>query len=120
VKSRKCLVGRAMAVTDDVAALFFRAVDRDRHRTLAVRRTFVALVENGRSSLWRLLIPAPPRLSGANSRQHVADALLNNGVGEVVEVRRFGIDDDNAGASRFRSRDCGCHRIDLQRAAHSQ
>ena len=34
-RGRPCLVGRAMAVTDHAAALFFRAVDRDRHPTPA-------------------------------------------------------------------------------------
>ena len=30
-----------MALTDNADALFFRAVDRDRHRTVTVRRTTV-------------------------------------------------------------------------------
>jgi len=34
-RGRPCLVGRAMAVTDHAAALFFRAVARDRHPTAA-------------------------------------------------------------------------------------
>ena len=33
--------------------------------------------------------------------QHVADPLLNNRVGDVVELRRFGIDDDTRAPAAF-------------------
>ena len=38
-RGRPCLVGRAMAGSDDADALFFRAVDRDRHALTQARQT---------------------------------------------------------------------------------
>ena len=59
-------------------------------------------------------------MEGANSRQHVANTLLNNSVGEFVELRRLGVDDDDACARCFRSGNYASDRIDLQRAANRE
>ena len=53
-RGRPCLVGRAMTVTDHAAALFFRAVARDRHPTPActASRTLRAYEKCFTSLLW--------------------------------------------------------------------
>jgi hypothetical protein len=54
---------------------------------------------------WEWEIAMAPADSGGTpvrrNTQHVADPLLNNRVGDVVELRRFGIDDDTRAPAAF-------------------
>src|SRR5687768_629669 len=56
----------------------------------------------------------------AEDRQHLADRALELHVGDIVELRRLRVQDDDRGARRLRARDRRRDGVDLERRAHGQ
>ena len=59
-------------------------------------------------------------MAAADLREHGADGLMNDSVGDLIERSRLGVDDDHAGARRLGDRHKTGHRIHLKTRADGE